>query len=124
MLKDENEFSFTLANVTDSKENETRFIILSKNNMEYDISKKYKTSIAIMDVSNKPGVLFGILNEFSKRNINLTSIMSRPTKKGLGKYHFFIDINGHYPEEENIKQAIDTIRENSEIKVLGSYSVI
>lgn len=125
MLNIENEFPYNIENVTDSKDNETRFIVLSKNTVNYDINKHYKTSIIIMDAQdNKPGALSKILNEFSKKNINLTSIMSRPTKKALGKYYFFIDIDGHYPEEENVKQVIDQISKSNLVKILGSYPLI
>lgn len=117
-------FTYSIENVTDSVNNETRFIVLSKDTVSYDVNKKYKTSIVIMDATNKSGVLSQILNEFSKRAINLTSIISRPTKSALGKYHFFIDIDGYYPEEINIKQAIDEISKRNVVKILGSYSLI
>lgn len=125
ILNTENRFSFSIENVTDSENNETRFIVVSKNIIEYDINRSYKTSVIIMDAADdKPGMLSKILNEFSKKNINLTSIISRPTKRALGKYYFFIDIEGHYPEEKNIKQVIDKISENNTVKILGSYSMI
>ena len=77
-----------------------------------------------MNATDKSGALSNILNEFSQRSINLTSIISRPTKKELGKYYFFIDIDGNYPDNRNIKQSIDKIKESNLVKVLGSYSVI
>lgn len=124
MINSEKSFPFTIENVTDSKDNETRFVVLSKHNINYDNNRRYKTSIVIMDAMDKSGMLSNILNEFSKRNINLTSIISRPTKKELGKYYFFIDIDGHYPANINIKQAIEKIRESNLVKVIGSYFVI
>ncbi|MFL0196852.1 prephenate dehydratase [Clostridium sp. WILCCON 0269] len=124
ILNTEKSFNFQIETVTDSKENETRFIMLSKESINYDINKRYKTSIVIIEAVDKPGVLSNILNEFSQRGVNLASIMSRPTKKALGKYHFFIDIDGRHPEDKNIKLTIDKIREKSVVKVLGSYSLI
>ncbi|GIM28849.1 prephenate dehydratase [Clostridium polyendosporum] len=124
MLDVGEKFTYNIENVTDSVDNETRFIILSKDAVSYDMNKDYKTSIVIVNTLNEPGVLSKILNEFSKRDINLTSIISRPTKSALGKYHFFIDIDGYYPEETNIKQAIDEISKRNVVKILGSYSLI
>jgi prephenate dehydratase len=122
ILNMKNKFPLKIDNVTDSNDNHTRFIILSKNTAQYDINKSYKTSIVIMDAKdNKPGILSKILNEFSSRDINLISIISRPTKIALGKYYFFIDIEGHYNMNENIRQAILKISENNIIKVLGAY---
>lgn len=124
-MNTENKFPFVIENVTDSQDNETRFVVLSKNTESYDINKNYRTSIVIMDaIDNKPGVLSKILNEFSSRNINLTSIMSRPTKRALGKYYFFIDIEGHYAIDKNISQAIKIISKNNTVKVLGSFPLI
>ncbi|WP_234118474.1 prephenate dehydratase [Clostridium hydrogenum] len=112
----------TINCVTDSKENETRFIVLSKDKTNYKEEKKYKTSIVIMDAKDdKPGSLSKVLNEFASKGINLTSIISRPTKRGLGKYYFFIDIDGCYPEQENVREVIEKIRENSIVKIIGSY---
>ncbi|UZQ51688.1 prephenate dehydratase [Clostridium kluyveri] len=125
ILNAENRFPFSIENVTDSENNETRFIVISKNSIKYDINKSYKTSVIVMDAADdKPGMFSKILNEFSEKNINLTSIMSRPTRRALGKYYFFIDIEGHYPKEKNIKQVIDKISENNTVKILGSYSMI
>lgn len=124
MMNATKKFIFSIENITDSEDNETRFIILSKDTINYDINKSYKTSIVIMDAMDHSGVLSNILNEFSERGINLTSIISRPTKKELGKYYFFIDIDGCYLENASMKQAIDKIRENNLVKILGSYSQI
>ena len=86
--------------------NQTRFIVLSKKETIYDLKENYKTSIIIMNsIDNKPGMLSEVLNEFSIRNINLLSIMSRPTKASLGKYFFFIDIEGNYAVDDNIIQV-------------------
>ena len=62
-----------------------------------------------------------ILQQFASRNINLTKIESRPTKKGLGDYCFFIDLQGHI-EDAPVRDAVSHLRERlREIKFLGSY---
>lgn len=126
MLNSIEKFKFSIDCVTDSDENETRFIVISPSKRKaYDKKRHYKTSIAIMDAADdKPGALFKVLEEFAQRQINLTSIISRPTKKGLGKYYFFIDIDGCYPEEDNIRQAVENIRKHSLVKIIGSYSAL
>jgi prephenate dehydratase len=125
ILKTEDEFPLIVKNVADSEDNETRFIVISKDPVLYEPGKRYKTSIAIItNDADKPGILSEILNEFSRNEINLTAIISRPTKRMLGKYHFFIDKEGHYPQTETVKQTIDRISENYTIVILGSYSLI
>lgn len=117
-------YKFSIDCVTDSDENQTRFIVLSADKKaSCKKGEHYKTSIAIMDAADdRPGALFRVLEEFAQRQINLSSIISRPTKKGLGKYYFFIDIDGCYPEDENVRQAIETISKHSMVKIIGSYS--
>lgn len=115
-------FQFGIENVTDSKENETRFIVLTKDLKEQLEKKHYKTSLVITDAADEPGILSKILNAFAEKNINLHSIISRPTKKGLGKYYFFIDVEGNYNEDEALKQAVDKIKKKNVVKILGTYS--
>jgi prephenate dehydratase len=62
-----------------------------------------------------------ILSEFAYGSINLTKIQSRPTRKALGDYMFFIDLAGHI-EDENVRLALDCLRlKLRRVKVLGSY---
>jgi prephenate dehydratase len=108
-------------NVQDEKDNWTRFIIISK-----EKSKKTnndKTSIICSAKKDTPGALYDILHEFAIRGINLTRIESRPTKKMLGEYLFFIDFEGHI-EDKNVIKAIDIIKyKTSWFKLLGSYPI-
>lgn len=121
MLEDGNSFSLVVENVADSLENETRFIVLSKApNMEA-INKPWKTLLVIHDDSDRPGLLVDILNIFSQEGINLKSIFSRPTKKGLGNYNFFIDVEGCYQKDEHVKRAVETVTQKYDIHILGSY---
>ena len=69
---------------------------------------------------DKPGLLYNLLGEFAKRNINLTKIESRPSKGKLGDYIFFIDMQGS-KEDEKIIEAFKKIEEGFFLKVLGSY---
>jgi prephenate dehydratase len=118
---DRERFGLVVGDVTDHAESRTRFIVLSGEHLSFEPQKAYKTSIVILEVADKPGALYAILKEFAERKINLTSIMSRPTKLALGHYHFFIDIDGRYPEEEPLKSALDEISAVNKVKILGSY---
>jgi prephenate dehydratase len=114
-------FGLVVEDVTDHAESRTRFILLSGEHVPFEPQKTYKTSIVVLEVADRPGALYAILKEFAERKINLTSIMSRPTKLALGQYHFFIDLDGRYPEEERLKAALDEISAVNRVKILGSY---
>ena len=107
------------SDIQDTDNNETRFVVLSKEN--HEMTGKDTTSIIFSIYEDRPGGLYRILGIFQKHNVNLTKIESRPSKKGLGKYLFFVDFNGH-KDEEIIQNIIDEIDENTYfLKVLGSY---
>jgi len=105
--------------ITDYHDNSTRFIVLSKS--DSDVTGNDKTSIVFSIIADKPGGLFSILGEFSDRDINLTKIESRPSKKALGDYFFFVDMLGHR-KDKRISEAIsDIVNKVAFIKILGSY---
>ena len=109
------------ANIQDTDNNETRFVVLSNDN--HKPTGNDKTSIIFSIYEDRPGELYNILGIFQKHNINLTKIESRPSKKGLGKYLFFVDFNGHI-DDEVISNIISEIDENTYfLKVLGSFPV-
>ena len=107
--------------IQDNINNVTRFIVLSRKDSEK--TGKDKTSI-IFSTEDKPGSLYRILQILDLWNINMSRIESRPTKNSLGKYIFFVDINGHH-KDEDLNDALTMIRrKTSFFKLLGSYQLI
>lgn len=106
-------------NIQDIDENVTRFVVLSQE--AGPATGKDKTSICCLIAEDRPGSLMAILAEFADRGINLTKVESRPTRGGLGKYFFLIDLEGHLADLP-VKQALDGARRRSEsLMILGSY---
>lgn len=90
-------------------------------------SSGYKTSLIVYLEKDRPGALYELLGAFAKRGINLTKIESRPSKKELGDYYFYIDFEGH-TSDALIKDALEDIKSKAgakskanTLKVLGSY---
>jgi prephenate dehydratase len=80
-----------------------------------------KTSIIVYLEKDRPGALYEILGAFAKRKVNLTRIESRPSKKELGDYYFYIDFEGQ-ASDGLIKDALKEIESKTDtLKVLGSY---
>ena len=78
-----------------------------------------KTSI-VFSTKNEHGTLLKVLNIFEKHSINLTHISSRPNKKVLGEYIFFVDFTGHIMQEDIIKTLKEVEANCTWIKVMGS----
>ena len=106
------------SHVEDLAHNSTRFLIIGKENAVR--TGKDKTSI-VFSVKDRPGALYHCLATFSRANINLTKIESRPSKKKAWDYIFFIDMEGHI-DDLKVKKALDQLEKICVyLKVMGSY---
>ncbi|MBE3587174.1 MAG: prephenate dehydratase [Thermoanaerobacteraceae bacterium] len=81
----------------------------------------FKTSL-IVSTAHRPGALHEVLAEFARRGINLTRIESRPSRRRLGEYLFFIDLEGHRLEQP-VRGALEAVAGRAELRILGSYPV-
>ena len=105
--------------VEDFAGNQTRFVLVGRESGPRTGSDK--TSLALFLRADKPGALLMILSEFAYGGINLTKLQSRPTKRALGDYMFFIDLEGHV-DDEDVQLALSCLRlKLRTVKVLGSY---
>jgi len=107
-----------VANVEDEPDNTTRFIVIGRE--QVPPSGKDKTSL-LLSATNKPGALHSLLAPLAQHGISMTRIESRPSRRGVWEYVFFVDIEGH-AADARVAQALDELRaEAAMLKVLGSY---
>ncbi|HHX50998.1 MAG TPA: prephenate dehydratase [Clostridia bacterium] len=114
--------------IQDHQGNKTKFWILTKKEILEGCSIEipgdfYKTSIIAALPYNKPGGLYEVLQEFARARIDLTRIESRPTKKELGEYLFFIDFVGKLTEPAVVRVLDKLEQKTVMLKILGSYPV-
>lgn len=103
----------------DDTNNFTRFVVIEKNR-NMNVTSHDKSSI-VFSTEHKPGSLYNAIGLLGNEKINMLKIESRPMKNELGKYVFFIDIEGN-ADNAKIYFALDKVRENSLFyKFLGSY---
>jgi prephenate dehydratase len=128
------------AGVEDVAENETRFVWLARTDasgqpgtaegggvcggggVRAESTGPFKTAIVFWGVgSEAPGWLVACLSQFAQRGINLTRIESRPRKQGLGRYMFFVDLEGR-ADDPPIAAGLAALAEHVErLRVLGSF---
>ena len=116
------------ASVQDRDDNETRFVWLARTEdareppLRAGGRQARRTSLLFWGAgAERPGWLVRCLQEFARREINLTKIESRPRGERLGSYVFFADLAGG-AEEHAVAEAIAGLRERcEEVRVLGSY---
>jgi chorismate mutase/prephenate dehydratase len=106
------------ANIQDSSENVTRFLV---------IGRKYpprtgndKTSI-MYSVQDRVGALHDTIASFKKNKINMTKIESRPSRKKAWEYYFFVDFLGHCDDARVTKALAELAKHTMFVKILGSY---
>jgi len=100
--------------------NQTRFVLVAPSGIPAPTGHD-KTSIVCFQRDDHPGSLHAILGQFTARNINLTKLESRPTKKGLGDYCFLLDLEGHVADDV-VADCLKALRtKHGDVKFLGSY---
>jgi prephenate dehydratase len=117
--------------VEDLEGNETRFVWLARadsGDTAYADSGAdrdavaFKTAIVFWGAgTERPGWLVACLSACARRGVNLTRIESRPRRRGLGSYMFFVDLEGRV-EDPHVQAGLDGVREHAEVvRVIGSF---
>lgn len=101
------------------KHNETRFVIVKRENHEIPREEINKASIKFQ-LEHKRGSLATILNVMSDCKLNLTKIQSLPIIDTPWKYAFFVDVTfDNINDFEKAQSIIKIMAED--FKVLGQY---
>jgi prephenate dehydratase len=110
--------------VEDEADNITRFVWVAPEGTMPAGSGPWRTSLVFAELGeDHPGALVDALQVFSDRQINLTRIESRPLRRGLGRYQFFLDMEGA-ANDEPLADAIESLRSKAEsVRVLGSWPI-
>ncbi len=114
------ELETLVPNIEDHPDNQTRFVLVANQGIIAPTGHD-KTSIVVFQRADQPGSLISILQEFAARRINLTKLVSRPTRSALGDYCFLIDCEGHIANEV-VGDALRSLHQQRHVvKFLGSY---
>ncbi len=105
--------------INDHPDNCTRFWVMSLD----ESPGGTHTSIAF-SLHDVPGALVKPLQIFADKGINLSKIESRPTKKSLGDYLFFVDLEADFRFDPVRSALAKLAAHTSVLKVLGSYNIL
>lgn len=101
--------------VQNNRDNVTRFVRIARE--PCDGAGAEKCSIIIDPGDDRTGLLHDLLAVFAVKKINLTRIESRPGKRGIGTYVFFLD----YAMSPGYKDAVTYLKTMTGVKELGCY---
>lgn len=107
--------------IEDHAGNRTRFVVVAREGVPAPTGHD-RTALVVYQRADEPGSLISILQEFAARRVNLSNLISRPTKQGgLGDYCFVIYAEGHVADEL-VADAIRALHaKQGRVKFLGSY---
>ncbi len=111
-----NEMPIVQTAVQDTETNTTRFFVLNG-----EPEPQEKASLILEPGEDRPGLLHSMLSCFAGHQINLSHIQSRPTKKGLGEYFFYVEAEA---ADERLDKAVQCLETYGDIKLLGNYSEV
>jgi prephenate dehydratase len=106
--------------INDYPDNCTRFWVLGMN-VSTEGSRIF---LAFSVPKNVPGALVKPLQVFAQRGINLSRIESRPTKRSLGEYLFFMELEANstdFPTQEALRELA---AHTEVLKIFGNYEVL
>lgn len=107
--------------IQDQPGNVTRFLVIGSD-PQGKPSGDDRTSLVVL-VRDDVGILGRILQPFTKHEVNLSMIESRPLLGRPWEYRFFVDVAGHVADTR-LARALGEIEEIAiSTKVLGSYPV-
>jgi chorismate mutase/prephenate dehydratase len=105
-------------NIEDEPNNTTRFLIIGAQPIAP--SGDDKTALLVASL-NRPGALFNLLEPLARNNVSMTRIESRPSRRGMWDYVFFIDLDGHIQDAPVAMALTELCKQASLFRVLGSY---
>lgn len=106
------------SNIEDEAGNTTRFVVIGSQHV--GATGDDKTAL-LVSTQNKPGALQSLLKPLADSGISMTRIESRPSRRGIWEYVFFIDIDGHV-DDPNVAAALKQLEQDSSVfRVLGAY---
>jgi prephenate dehydratase len=104
--------------INDVPGNCTRFLLLRRGERS---SEGPLVSLAFSLLSNRPGALLEALGCFADEGLNMSRIESRPSKRELGEYIFFVDLE-RGEASEPLQRSLERLRPLCEHLVLfGAY---
>ncbi|KAF5058727.1 P-protein [anaerobic digester metagenome] len=101
--------------VQNSSTNQTRFVRISLEAVP--ATPPCRASLLLDPEGDRAGLLAALLAPFAVRGLNLTRIESRPSRRGMGRYVFFIDGDWAPGWDE----AVEEVSRISRVKNLGRY---
>ena len=108
-------------NIENEKGNLTRFLVMGKNILQPEFSKKKYITSFLFKLKSKPAALYQSLGGFAINGVNLTKLQSYPEKNSFDSFFFLCDLDGHIEEPRVQKSLEDLGLHCQDFHVLGVF---
>ena len=108
-------------NIENEKGNLTRFLVMGKNILQPEFSKKNYITSFLFKLKSKPAALYQSLAGFAINSVNLTKLQSYPEKNTFDSFFFLCELDGHI-EDPKVQKSLEELGLHCEdFHVLGVF---
>jgi len=108
-------------NIENENGNLTRFLVMGKNILQPEFSKKKYITSFLFKLKSKPAALYQSLGGFAINGVNLTKLQSYPEKNSFDSFFFLCDLDGHI-EDKKVQKSLEELGLHCEdFHVLGVF---
>lgn len=110
------------SNINSSRNNTTRFAAFSRcANQPIPTNKMGEHFILVFTVWNEAGALAKTLNIIGAHGFNMRNLKSRPMKKLMWNYYFFVELDGNINTEDGKEMLKQLSTVCDRLKLVGTY---
>lgn len=111
------------SNINSSRNNTTRFAAFSRvQNLPSAQAKMGEHFILVFTVLNEAGSLAKTLNIIGSHGFNMRNLRSRPMKKLMWNYYFYVELDGNINTEDGREMLRQLGTVCDRLKLVGTYS--
>lgn len=108
-------------NVNASATNTTRFVVLSRSQRNISVLDTGVHSILLFTVRNQAGALAKAIEIIGKHGFNMRALRSRPMKKLLWQYYFYVECEGNLNGDEGKSMMKELSNYCDKLKIVGTF---
>ena len=111
------------SNFQDSKNNITRFLIMSKDLKMPNVNEGNLITTLVFELKSIPAALYKSLGGLASNGVNMTKLESYVNPQGFDVVQFYADIEGH-PDSQKVNLALKEMKYFcKQINILGVYKM-
>ena len=109
------------ANIEDSPDNMTRFVVLARDPVAPDAAAGPVMTTFLFEVKNVPAALYKAMGGFATNGVNMTKLESYQRGASFAATEFYADIEG-MPGDPAVDRALEELAFHTKwVRLLGSY---